>query len=702
MGQEASRYLGFHFLWFYRGDGPGIYWEVTASGMVSQTMNEVIVQSIKSVPELLQVECFPTDRIVPELSFQIMNYLITDASFRPVAYVSYDYEVVNGVPFFVAWNVCAARSVRGQGLMAKVLGFSFEHLKTLNIAGYDNLALYVLKDNTVAQRLYTKLGFHIDPAYTDPDQRNWYRMTRALSFMPPTISPDEQRPLTNEQKQLLHITTPSVGEEERLKVEFRSAYVDALRKHDVTNTVSGLAERDLALAALRNKYQALSPSVMDAIIAGITLAEVMFHPTGLASLVSVESPDQAVSDNELEARRLALEREYEEEETKRELGRSASERLEGRFRAEFGDATEALWNALLDQETRVDQYVSLRDARQAVETKYARQLTPEEMKVVANEVQDALLDSGSVYREEWAAITEALARFESGLLSVSREVAPASIVAAFASTSMDNVLGTNFGGRMEHRLIGLAYLAHKHKAVTCAYAPQARTWASRIEDHAVVVKCDGQRWGIGGPADLLDQIRACRKPFFVVLLEIGHVDGGSLHENILIYDTEAKTMERFEPHGTASYGILEHVCYKTERVDAVVKEWINTTSNGAVVYVPPLDYCPSYQALQGAERKQLATDPPGFCVAWTLWYADIRLGNPTLSRRAVVELSKQFLTSFESLTTFIRNYADHVEKMVDRIRAFIQHSQENLSVPAWIVAHFHELVEWGKVEPPTG
>ena len=472
--------------------------------------------------------------------------------------------------------------------------------------------------------------------------------------------------------------------------------MDALRENPVTNVVSGLVERDHALVAVRAKYQALSPSVMDAIIAGITLAEVMFQTrTGLRALI----PDQQVdklSDEEVEARRQALEQEYEAEESKRELARSASDRLERRFRAEFGDATQALWDALLDQHTTPDQYVRLRDARQAVETKYVRQLTAEEMKLVANETQEALLDSGGIYREEWGTITEALARFEAGLGPVSRqELAPSSIVAAFASTSMEHVFGTHFGGSVEHRLIGLAYLGHKHKAVACPYTPQ-RSW-SRLEDHAVVVKCDGERWGISGPPDLSNQIRSCRKPFFIVLLEIGHVNGGILHENMLIYDTEAKTMERFEPHGTTSYGIPEHLCYKTERVDAVVKEWIDATSKGEVIYVPPLDYCPSYQALQAEERQQLPTDPGGFCVAWTLWYADIRLGNPTLSRQAVVELSKQFLTSIGSLTAFIRNYADYVEKVLDRIRAFIQQSQENISVPAWILAHFHDLVELGQL-----
>lgn len=51
-------------------------------------------------------------------------------------------------------------------------------------------------------------------------------------------------------------------------------------------------------------------------------------------------------------------------------------------------------------------------------------------------------------------------------------------------------------------------------------------------------------------------------------------------------------------------------------------------------------------------------DPGGFCAAWSLWYANLRLANPDRTRKEVIQRSISTIKESDiTFTNFIRNYS---------------------------------------------
>ena len=77
----------------------------------------------------------------------------------------------------------------------------------------------------------------------------------------------------------------------------------------------------------------------------------------------------------------------------------------------------------------------------------------------------------------------------------------------------------------------------------------------------------------------------------------------------------------------------------------------------------PLDFCPYmvFQRIQAMEGQKKATDPGGFCAAWVVWYADIRMSNPNKNRKQTIKMAlDQMTANQESFTEFIRSYAEFI------------------------------------------
>ena len=122
--------------------------------------------------------------------------------------------------------------------------------------------------------------------------------------------------------------------------------------------------------------------------------------------------------------------------------------------------------------------------------------------------------------------------------------------------------------------------------------------------------------------------------------------------NICIYDKKNKTLERFDPHGSRLTN--PEIDFELERV-------INNNMPNTVKKVyGPLDICPliGFQWVQVSENEIYdKTDPVGFCVAWGMWYVELRLSNPKQTQKQVIEFALEiFKKEGRNLTSFIRNY----------------------------------------------
>ena len=124
----------------------------------------------------------------------------------------------------------------------------------------------------------------------------------------------------------------------------------------------------------------------------------------------------------------------------------------------------------------------------------------------------------------------------------------------------------------------------------------------------------------------------------------------TLHANLLLFDHHNMEVERFEPHGMEvdvvsieDYGL----------VDPEFEFVVNNISTG-YKYIPALQYCPtiSVQRLHAYRAEDEKFGDIGFCVAWSLFYFDMRMINENYSREQLMSYITNELTNMTSKYTY--------------------------------------------------
>ena len=151
------------------------------------------------------------------------------------------------------------------------------------------------------------------------------------------------------------------------------------------------------------------------------------------------------------------------------------------------------------------------------------------------------------------------------------------------------------------------------------------------------------------------------------------------HANYLIIDIETMEIERFEPHGAyAPIGFN----YDPELLDLTISNYINE-SGLAFKYFKPGDYLPKigFQTIEINELKaDYIGDPNGFCALWCIWWVDMRLSNPNISRNKLLKLlTKELINGKYSYKKLIRDYSFFIVDIRDKL--FIK---ANTNINEWI------------------
>lgn len=120
---------------------------------------------------------------------------------------------------------------------------------------------------------------------------------------------------------------------------------------------------------------------------------------------------------------------------------------------------------------------------------------------------------------------------------------------------------------------------------------------------------------------------------------------GLQHSNILIYDRNNKSIERFEPHGSFKdfdQDLLDSWLSEYTKKELKVKE-----------YIRPSSICPI--GLQKIHEKKEKYHT-GFCGLWSIWYLDLRLTFPDVSPEHLLKTAINHLEK-AGFTEFIYNYS---------------------------------------------
>src|SRR3989338_4195419 len=144
------------------------------------------------------------------------------------------------------------------------------------------------------------------------------------------------------------------------------------------------------------------------------------------------------------------------------------------------------------------------------------------------------------------------------------------------------------------------------------------------------------------------------------------------HINVLIYDKMTNELERFEPLGEIEEDYYE---VKDGKLDNKIMEALK----GVITidkYEKPIDYCPkiSFQQKEILEKKaEIENLDENLCGYWSLWYLDLKLSNPDIIRKKLVEYAIDKFNTNNSLSKIIVKYRICDFKSIDNNPDIISH-----------------------------
>jgi hypothetical protein len=249
-----------------------------------------------------------------------------------------------------------------------------------------------------------------------------------------------------------------------------------------------------------------------------------------------------------------------------------------------------------------------------------------------------------------------------------------------------------------HTSVGLLYIFLRHRQVSCStksditvLSNHTYNWVSQevSKDYKLytgkedrfspvyqrIIK-DENRYTLvslsaSPDVDLGVAYKRCKangKRFMIGMIDIGLGHGhGHGHANSLIYDVERQELEIFEPHGSLYIEDTESM-RRTEMYKAVhadFKKHIPVTK-----FYPPMDYCLVGPQLADssdasiANARMIKDKPGGYCAAWSLYYLDLRMSNPDIPRK---DLIQKFMRSGfrERSLSFINAYSKFIVDLYD-------------------------------------
>jgi ankyrin repeat protein len=164
---------------------------------------------------------------------------------------------------------------------------------------------------------------------------------------------------------------------------------------------------------------------------------------------------------------------------------------------------------------------------------------------------------------------------------------------------------------------------------------------------------------------VITNFKSSQKRFLIIPLGI-HLDNEA-HANTLIYDNELNEMERFEPAG-GDYP--REFNYNPELLDYYLKEFFSKYFTSLKYFKPKnYEFTVGFQTMETIDiHKKNIGDPGGFCGAWSVWWAYMRIKNPTIDRRKLfIQLVKSIRKNNFSFKNVIRSFSKQIIEIRDNL-----------------------------------
>lgn len=162
-------------------------------------------------------------------------------------------------------------------------------------------------------------------------------------------------------------------------------------------------------------------------------------------------------------------------------------------------------------------------------------------------------------------------------------------------------------------------------------------------------------------------LKECIKNKRMTIIPIGLYDvDHEGHANMMVYDAEKHTLERFEPHGKMS---PEE--YNPTGLDKTLRKFAKILDKDAI-YIPPSQICP----VQGPQTVETVTEQIfgtglqiGSCGIWSLLYADLRLSKPNIAQSTIIKfMTDRIHTHDETILHYIAKVVTMLVALGEKLR----------------------------------
>ena len=159
------------------------------------------------------------------------------------------------------------------------------------------------------------------------------------------------------------------------------------------------------------------------------------------------------------------------------------------------------------------------------------------------------------------------------------------------------------------------------------------------------------------------------------------------HANLFLYRPEINGLEHFEPHGNEFRGL--HSSFVNTKLQAIIEQIVSDVNTNIdrskhIHLIKSSEICPAkvngLQALEGKSMlsSNLAIEPDGYCAAWSMFFTEVCLKNPTISSKDVfssimnhARSKSEILTLSDYLRKLIRGYTVFINNKIGKYFARI-------------------------------
>jgi hypothetical protein len=158
---------------------------------------------------------------------------------------------------------------------------------------------------------------------------------------------------------------------------------------------------------------------------------------------------------------------------------------------------------------------------------------------------------------------------------------------------------------------------------------------------------------------------------FIILKLTLIINESSTHANIIIFDKKNGTLERFEPYGNV-YNTIDLDAFIMKNIGTICEEY----HGQPIKYYNPAIITGNNIGFQSISNDSDVTvkklgDPFGYCLAWTLWYLEMRITNPDVMPTDLIQKCFQDIVnthqtgqqSSRIFIDYIRNYSMSLDKL---------------------------------------